>query len=405
MQKKFSLKNNRLAKTIIVSGSILIVVAFIILRYEGFLGMLSGLLGIFRPIIIGAVLAFALNRPMNFFQYHYRRLFAKIKKSRRRRRSIGKGGRVTTGKAPFILGCVTTYAVTVAILVSIILFVIPQIYDSILLFGKNVNGYIDNFKEFIETNKIHFENILGNSVDIGAFIEKIANKLNDLIANIAEHIPEMLEATMNFTSDIIGIVVDTLIGIVFSVYILLDKENLKKNAGKIAQIVIKGDHYTRFRKITSMAYTTFSNFISGQIIEACIVAILCFIGMNIFGFDYALLISVIVGITNIIPIVGPIIGTIPGAFILLLINPIDAVWFVVFIISIQQIDSNFIYPRVVGNKVGLPSLWVLFAITIGGGLAGVTGMILGVPIFAILYAIISEKLDEAEKKDSTQKTV
>ena len=121
--------------------------------------------------------------------------------------------------------------------------------------------------------------------------------------------------------------------------------------------------------------------------------------MKIFRFDYAPLISVIIGITNMIPIVGPILGTIPGALILLMVNPIKAVWFVVFIIIIQQIDSNLIYPKVVGNSIGLPGLWVLFAITVGGGLWGILGMIVGVPLVSILYAVILEKIKREEARE------
>ena len=191
-------------------------------------------------------------------------------------------------------------------------------------------------------------------------------------------------------------------GIVFSVYILLDKQRLKKNAKTIAKLVFKSK-YNRLEKIMTLAYDTFANFISGQLTEAVILGIMCFIGMSIFRFDYAPLISVIIGITNMIPIVGPILGTIPGAFIQLLVDPIKAVWFVVFIIVIQQIDSNLIYPKVVGNSIGLPALWVLFAITVGGGIGGVLGMILGVPIVSILYALIGEKIRKSEKESKIAK--
>ena len=404
MKKKFSIKNNRLAKTLIISGSIIVVLIFAILRYKGFIDIISGALYILRPIIIGGVIAFALNRPMNFFQYRYRLLFAMIKKRRRKRRKSKKTGKITTGKAPFVLACVTTYLVTIAILTAIIVFIVPQLYDSITLFGSNINDYIKNFKELLSSSKLDkFGDMFGGHIDIASIIENIAVKFKDTITDLVSNFPEMLQKMMGFTSDIITWIYDGFMGIVFSVYILINKENLKKNARRLTQLAIKGERYDRFEKITTMSFTTFSNFISGQIIEAVIMAILCFIGMSIIGFDYAPLISVIVGVTNVIPIVGPIIGTIPGAFILLLIKPLDAVWFIIFIIVIQQVDANFIYPRVVGNKVGLPSLWVLVAITIGGGLAGIVGMLLGVPILSIVYALISEKFGEEQEKKAKLK--
>ncbi len=404
MQKKFSFKNNRLAKTIVISGCILIVVAFIILRYEGFFAMLSAILTILRPVIIGCVIAFALNRPLNFFHVRYRKLFAIIKNSFRRKKH-GKKVKMVSGKFPFITACVTTYLITFAVLVGIVGFIIPQISDSITLFSNNVNGYIENFKKFMDSNRFNIDMIFGMDFNATQILDEVISKLKVEISNLIDYIPNVLETTLNITSGIIGAVIDIVIGLVFSLYILLDKQGLKKNAALITQLLIKGERYKKFEKVVKIAYRSFSNFISGQFIEAVILGILCFIGMSIFGFDYAPLISVIIGLTNMIPIVGPIIGTIPSAAILLLVNPIDAVWFVVFIIIIQQIDSNIIYPKVVGNSVGLPSLWVLFAITIGGGLGGVIGMIIGVPALSVVYALVGEKLHEEEaKKEKVSKT-
>ncbi|MBQ3566411.1 MAG: AI-2E family transporter [Oscillospiraceae bacterium] len=397
MQKKFSFKNNRLAKTIVISGCILIAVAFIILRYEGFFAMLSAILTIFRPIIIGCVIAFALNRPLNFFHVRYRKLFAIIKNSFRRKKH-GKKVQLVSGKFPFITACVTTYLITFAVLVGIVGFIIPQISDSITLFSNNVNGYIENFKKFMDSNRFNFDMIFGMDFNVTQILDEVISKLKVEISNLIDYIPNVLETTLDITSGIIGAVIDIVIGLVFSLYILLDKRGLKKNAALITQLLIKGERYKKFEKVVKIAYRSFSNFISGQFIEAVILGVLCFIGMSIFGFDYAPLISVIIGLTNMIPIVGPIIGTIPSAAILLLVNPIDAVWFVVFIVIIQQIDSNIIYPKVVGNSVGLPSLWVLFAITIGGGLGGVVGMIIGVPALSVVYALVGEKLHEEEAK-------
>ena len=419
MRKRFDFMKNRLAKTIVLCGLILIAAIFIILRYEGFWGIITGALHILRPIIIGGVIAFALNRPMNFFHIQYKRLFSWIK-SRvcRKEKKAPENSKMNIrhtklgnilpkhqkkpSRAPFGLACVTTYLLAIAIIVSIIAFIIPQLYDSIKLFGTNLNDYIKNFQHLLDSYKPQLQAIFGNNFDIGNVVETVALKLKDYITNLADNLPELLGSVMGFTSDIISVVVDLFMGIFFSVYILLDKENLKKNASDITKLVIKGGRYNKFEKIITMSYTTFSNFISGQLIEAAIVGALCFFGMSVFGFDYAPLISVIVGVTNLIPIAGPIIGTIPGAFILLLIKPIDALWFVIMIFVIQQTDANFIYPKVVGNKVGLPALWVLTAIVIGGGLAGVLGMILGVPILSIVYALLSEKFEEAKIKNEME---
>ena len=149
-----------------------------------------------------------------------------------------------------------------------------------------------------------------------------------------------------------------------------------------------------------MANARFSGFVSGQLTEAVILGVLCFLGMSLFGMEYALLISVIIGLTNIIPIFGPIIGTVPGALILLMVEPMKAVWFVVFIVVLQQIESNLIYPKVVGGSIGLPGIWVMFSVLIGGSLFGLPGVLLGVPTFAVIYTLIARAVKKRlhEKK-------
>ena len=388
MNKKFSFQNNRLAKTIVYSGSVLIIIAFVILRYEGFFSIISKILNILRPIILGCVIAFALNRPVNFFHIRFRKLFASIKNissSKRNRKHI----KMSSGKAPFVCACLTTYLITIAILAGIICFIVPQISNSFVLFKDNINNYAENLTRIFNSNKFRLNELIGSKIDLDAFIEQLNTKLSSL----SDYIPTVISKTLNITSSIISIIVDIVLGCVFSVYILMDKTNLKRHARTISKSLLKEEKYRKFEKVMTMAYDTFSNFISGQLTEAVILGILCFFGMTILQFEYAPLISVIIGITNMIPIAGPILGTVPFVLLLLIVNPIHAIWFVVFVIVIQQIDSNLIYPKVVGNSVGLPALWVLAAITVGGGLGGVLGMIVGVPIVSILYAMVKEKLD------------
>ena len=393
MQKKFSLKNNRLAKTIIVSGLILIAALFVILRYEGFFAVISKVLSIFRPVIIGGVIAFALNRPLNFVYAKYRKLFSAVKGAFKKK--FDKKGRISDSvghKVPLACACFTTYILTFAIITGIICFIVPQISDSVTLFKDNFNVYFENLKVFMDRFKFIGDSEVFAKIDL----DEIAGKITEKLSSLTEYIPTVLEKTYGITTSIIGVIVDLVVGIVFSIYILIDKKNLKRYATVLSKAVIK-KNYDKFEKMVVLSYDTFSRFISGQLAEAFILGILCFIGMNIFGFDYAPLISVIIGITNMIPIAGPILGTIPCALILLLVKPIDAVWFVVFIIVIQQIDSNLIYPKVVGNSIGLPALWVLFAITVGGGLGGVLGMIIGVPLMSILYTLLGEKLSTEQQ--------
>lgn len=393
MKRKFSFQNNLLAKTIVYSGTALIVIAFIILRYEGFFAIITKILSILRPIILGCIIAFALNRPVNFFHLRFRKLFAKIKNSFNKHKKI-KQEETASGKAPFVCACFTTYFITIAVLTGIVCFIVPQISDSVVLFKDNINSYADNLSRLIGSNKFRINELIGSKIDLDSLMDDLSKKL----ASLSEYLPKLLSKTYDITSSIIGIIVDIVIGCVFSVYILMDKQNLKEHAKVISRSLLKEKRYAKFEKIMTMSYDTFANFISGQLTEAVVLGILCFFGMTVLRFEYAPLISVIIGITNMIPIAGPILGTVPCALLLLLVNPIHAVWFVVFVIVIQQIDSNIIYPKIVGNSVGLPALWVLVAITVGGGLAGVIGMVLGVPIVSIIYAVIKEKLDSEKLK-------
>ncbi len=397
MQKKFSFKTNRLAKTIVFSGAVLIIVAFVILRYDGFFAIISKVANIFRPIIIGGVIAFALNRPINFFHGKYRTLFFSVKQKigAKRKKNSPKRNLKSSGRAAFICSCITTYIILLAIITGIIGFIVPQISESITLFTSNFNDYANNFIKFVESNKFRIDYV-ADKIDLDEVVVKVREKLMEL----PEYIPTVLSKTFDITSGIIGGVIDFFLGFVFSIYILMDKQNLKKQSRILTKSLLKAK-YERFERIIKMSYDAFSNFLSGQLIEAVILGVLCFIGMKICRFEYAPLISVIIGLTNMIPIVGPILGTIPGALILLMVNPIKSLWFVVFIIIIQQIDSNLIYPKVVGNSIGLPGLWVLFAITVGGGLWGILGMIIGVPLVSILYAIMMQKIKDEEYIDRT----
>ncbi len=213
------------------------------------------------------------------------------------------------------------------------------------------------------------------------------------ITKLAEYIPDIVKKTFSVTANIVDGTVDFVIGMVLSVYIISDKANLKRQTDRLLKKILRENIYKKTVYYLHAGKVSFSNFISGQLTEAFILGFLCFIGMNIFRFEYSLMISVIIGITNIIPIAGPILGTIPCAFILLLADPMEAVWFVIFIIVLQQIESNLIYPKVVGNSVGLPPMWVLIAVTVGGGLYGIIGMIIGIPLMSVIYGMVHEQDD------------
>ena len=198
--------------------------------------------------------------------------------------------------------------------------------------------------------------------------------------------PQIFKVTGDFISAIINLV----IGFGLSYYILYDKDHLKKQMKGIIYAWLPTKHAKKFGNVLKLTSHTFSSFVSGQFIEIIILASICFIGMNIFGFEYSLLISVVIGITNIIPIVGPILGTIPSAIILFIDSPMSSVWFIVFIIVVQQIECNFIYPHVVGSHIGLPALWVAIGVVVGGGVFGIWGMAISLPTVSVIYSLTKE---------------
>ena len=211
-----------------------------------------------------------------------------------------------------------------------------------------------------------------------------------------------IDTTVNITTSIVAAMVDIVLGIVFAVYLLSQKEKLGKQAKKSTRAILGDERSKRFLDITSLANKVFTKFVTGQVTEACIIGVLCFIGMLIFRMPYAAIISVLVGFTALIPIFGAFIGTGIGAFLILLESPIKAIWFVLFIIVLQQLEGNLIYPRVVGKSVGLPPIWVLAAVTIGGGLFGIPGMLFGVPVCSVMYVLFKEFVNKQNNQKVKQ---
>lgn len=377
---RFSFVHSRMVKSLIFSGSVLLIFAFVLLRYEGFFAGISALFKVLRPPIIGVVLAFILNSPFRLLEKRLLWLTERINPKGR-----------PLPRFSYWMGLVLTYLFAGAVVAAIVCIIIPQFAASIRQFTANFDTYYHNAEQLLLANRdtVVFE-----------WLQKwdIEKKL----VGLTEYLPDMLLKTFDFTASLFGVVVDLFVGIAFSVYILADKRGLKKMAQGLARLALKQPRYSRFAGAMGLTVDTFSSFFNGQMTEAFILGILCYIGMKVFRFDYAVLISVIIGITNMIPIVGPIAGTIPCALVLLLVSPRQAVWFVLFVIILQQLESNLIYPRVVGNSVGLPPLWVLLAVVLGGGLGGILGMILGIPVLSLLYTYLQNRLREAEPAEASK---
>lgn len=367
-----------LFKTIIAAAAVIILMIFAVWRYDLIFAMLGKILSILRPVFIGGGLAFILNAYVN-----------KVMKFWRKDK--------VSEKTAYRISVVVVYILFLGIMAALVCFVVPQLVSSAEFFFDSFETYYKNFTAWAEDILLRFDFISFDE-------EKILTAVSDKIMTFSENIPELLGKTLNVTTGIIGAVTDIFIGFIVSVYILIGKNDFKRQFSKAGKALLSSRHYKKASEMYHLVSTTFSHFISGQLTEAVILGVLCFIGMCVFGFDYALLISVIIGSTNLIPIFGPIIGTIPCAFILLLVDPKQAVWFVIFEIILQQLESQLIYPHVVGNSVGLKPFWTLFAILVGGGLFGIAGMIFAVPAMSVIYTLardfINSKLKDKKRTGS-----
>jgi len=335
------------------------------------------LMGILTPIIAGCCIAFILNIPLRFLE----RLWIKWFSARYRglRRFI------------CILICIIAFSGVIALLIGI---VIPQIW-------RTVEGIIGNVPYYIEKAKGWYSYLGGvltrfsiklPPIDLSADV--IMEKLKNFAYDNSHHI---LGTSVDIATKFFSAVFDTVVALVLSLYILAQKEKLGGLGRKVLYSIFSEKTAERLLTFTRLSSKTFSGFVTGQLTEAIIIGILCFIGMLIFKMPYKALISVLVGVTALIPIFGAFIGTGIGAFLILFDSPIKAVMFVVFIIVLQQLEGNIIYPRVVGSQVGLPGLWVLVAVTIGAEF-GVFGMLVSVPLVSLMYTVLRQFVDARIKE-------
>lgn len=332
-------------------------------------GSLQRLLTILRPILLGIAVAFVLYNPYMFFYRLYGRLFK---------------GRAS-GLVP-ALSILTVYLCAISVLGGIFAFIIPQLSGSIRSLSANIGAYSATLQEFVMTmaRRLHL-----NTLELGS-VQELAADIPKLVKGT---LSAMFPALFSMTTSLIRVVIDTVIALVIGAYILTDKPRLKRHATDMINAWLPRPAAKKLFYIGTIAYNTFTRFAIGQLTEAFILGGLCFAGMLIFRFEYALLISVLIGITSLIPIVGAFLGAVPAVLLLLMVNPPKAMWFIVFILVLQQFEGDIIYPRVVGQSIGLPSIWVMVAIILGGGLAGITGMLLSVPAMSVIYQLTGEAVE------------
>lgn len=362
------LEDKKLKHNLIIA-TYTVVLAYILLNLSTVGGALTGVITVVKPFIIGIAIAFILNIPMRMYEGLLKKFMKPTKN-------------VDFTKLIRPLSIVLTIVSVVGLIAAIIIFVVPQLISSGSTLVNNVPGYIDSLEHIIggytENTKV-LESLYNEVISAGKEIVTFVGTLTTSLLS------ELLDITVGITSTIVNFV----IAFIVSIYILLSKEKLILQIKKLLYAFIKEEKVKKIIILGRLVNDKFSKFISGQCIEACILGALCFVAMTIFSMPYALLISVLIAVTALIPVVGAFLGLIPATFIIFMVDPKTALCFIVMIIIIQQIEGNIIYPFVVGNSIGLSALWVLAAITIGGNLFGILGMLIGVPLFGVMYTIIS----------------
>ena len=373
-----------LFKKLILLITYVIVLAAVIVKIDAVSAWVKNVASAFSPLLIGFVIAFILNRPCNFFARIYEKHF-----------------HPKTKKAARPLAVVTAYVIFLAVVTVLIWLVVPELVSSIETFIDNLGVYASNMENlyYAVVDSLGLEALEG--LDLPAILNENLNKLLsgalDMLTNTIPHL-------ITVTGVVVSGVVTGVLSLFFSVYMLFSGPRLVSQCRRLTVNYLPKKMVEPTLSVAKLTADTFTRYISGQVIEACILGVLCFIGMCIFRFDYAPLISVIIAVSALIPIAGAYFGAIVSAVLLVMIEPMQAVWFLVFLLILQQLEGNLIYPRVVGTSLGLPGIWVLAAVTVGGSLMGFVGLIAFVPITAVLYTLLKQNLHKREAAKAAEQT-
>lgn len=361
--------------------SILLVVIFT--NLPGFFALLQSIGKIISPLIYGIVIAFLLNPVMNFVHDRLCPILA--------RRGVKRAETLSRAIAiifAFVFGGLIVYAFFAMLL--------PQLYVSVMSIVDSAPGYYQKLEGWAV-------NVLEDNPELQTYVEKALDTAQSYVhkwieTSLLSDMQKLLTTLTTSVMSLVNLVTNLIIGFVASIYILWSKTTFQAQAKKIVVATFKPSAANHLLELGSNINRIFSGFIIGKIIDSAIIGVLCYIVMCIMKMPYTALISTIVGVTNVIPVFGPLIGLLPSALIILLVNPLQSFYFVIFIIILQQIDGNVIGPKILGNTVGISGFWVLISITFAASIFGFTGMLLGVPVFAVIYLIISDIVNSALRR-------
>ncbi|MDD7714235.1 MAG: AI-2E family transporter [Lachnobacterium sp.] len=355
---------------------------FMLLRYQGFADGWHKIVGAAQSIIIGLVLAYLLNPIMEFLERKlYKRLKGKMKtdqKAKKLSRGLGIAGAIL-----FLL----------IIIILLIAAIVPSVISCIVGVIDTLPGNVQNFIKVVQSGKLGEYEVTGT-------ISDMLTKLVDYVENWATKtlLPEAKTYLLQITSGMINIVkavINFIVGIIVAAYVLMIKESLIGQSKKAIYAIFKPRQGNIIIETMHKADEIFGGFIIGKVIDSAIIGVICYVGCSILHIPDAMLVAVIVGVTNIIPVFGPFIGAVPSLLLVVVQSPWHALYLLIFIIILQQVDGNIIGPKILGSSTGLSSFWVMFAILIGGGLFGFLGMLLGVPVFAMIYYIVQRLVNHS----------
>lgn len=373
-------------KKLLSMKTVLIAIAFTVLlllikdNMDTVWSILSMIVSILTPFLIGFLFAYILNFPYKFF---YTKAFGKIGSKHKQLQKV---------KKPLALVC--TYLIVIAVLVLIIQIAVPQIADNIINLLENLPVYFNNATTYINNLFEWINSVFKTDFSLDLAVKQITSELTNLLTlgNLTSTAGGATKFVFDMLSSTTSGVYNFIMGIVISVYFLAEKEMLCRQVKRLAVAIFPIKWLPKIYEIIDITDTKCGRFLVGDIIDAAFVGFLTFVTMTIFQLPYAALIGVLIGVSNIIPFFGPFIGGVPSALILFLVSPKDMIIFVIILVIIQQLDGNLFKPKIIGNQVGLSSFWVLFSVIVGGALFGIVGFILGTPIYAVIYTLVGKKV-------------
>lgn len=375
MKVRWNSKYTTISVYTVITFAVCLAMIVLIMKFGMVAAGLSKFMSVLSPVIWGLVIAFLLNPIMTGIEGAFKKLFERKKSHPKLRRGI-------SAALAMIIG--------LALIAGLVVIIVPQLLDSIMSIFGNMQTYLNNIYAWVN-------NSLANTSENSELVTYINDQLGDMeaaiMSGVNDLIPKVGSWAVRIKDGAVGLLIglkDFLIGFIVALYFLLDKEKFIAGAKKLTSALFPQSLCRGIFMVCDKTNASLKGFLSGKIMDSLIIGVICFVAMKFMKLEYPELISVTVGVTNIIPFFGPFIGAVPSALLLLLSAPSQTLPFIIMILALQQFDGNILGPYILGDSTGLPAFWVMFAIFIGGGLFGFAGMLLGVPLFAVLYTFAQE---------------